>query len=642
MSVLNNSAVIGLLGAAPGGGGGYEIERSLRFNSADSAYLNRTFGSAGSRQSWSWSGWVKQGNLSTGRQVLFGGYGALNDTDWIEFGFDTNNFYYTINSASSKSPAVFRDVSAWQHVTVTYNGSNLKWYSNGVEVHSVSTTGNLGINGNWVHTIGKSPNTGQTRYFNGYLADIHFIDGQALTPTSFGEFDTNGVWQPIDASGLTYGTNGFHLPFSDNSTAAALGTDSSSNGNTWTVNNLSVTAGSGNDSLVDTPTSYGVDDYLGGTVRGNYCTLNPLGTAGATPTNGNLSVSSSSTVGNRISTFFLTNGKWYWEGSGNGYVATVVGRGGEGFTGSVSSSGSKAIGWYPVDGVAYWDGGSSGSGTTYSNTDVIGVALDMDAGTVKFYKNNTLIHNLTFGSGTVPNLSTGVFPGYNVGAGPTSVDLNFGQRPFAYTAPSGFKALCTTNLPEPTIADGSTAMDVKLYTGNGSTQTISGLNFSPDLVWIKGRSGATDHALYDTVRTATKQLESNTTTAETTEATGLTAFATGGFSLGALAQVNTSSATYAAWTWDAGSSTVTNTEGSLTSQVRANVSAGFSVVSWTSNGSGSVETMGTGLGVSPSFVIVKNRDVKRHLGYLPPIPWHWSSVVFYNGRGFFLITVLER
>jgi hypothetical protein len=106
---------------------------------------------------------------------------------------------------------------------------------------------------------------------NGYLADIHFIDGQALDPSSFGEFDTNGVWQPIDASGLTYGTNGFHLPFSDNSTAAALGTDTSGNSNTWTVNNISVTAGAGNDSLVDSPTNGSqTDTGVGGEVVGNY------------------------------------------------------------------------------------------------------------------------------------------------------------------------------------------------------------------------------------------------------------------------------------------------------------------------------------------------------------------------------------
>jgi hypothetical protein len=98
-------------------------------------------------------------------------------------------------------------------------------------------------------------NPSQNAAFNfGYLADIHFIDGQALDPSSFGEFDTNGVWQPIDIR-WHYGTNGFHLPFSDNSTAAALGTDTSGNGNTWTVNNISVTAGAGNDSLVDSPTN---------------------------------------------------------------------------------------------------------------------------------------------------------------------------------------------------------------------------------------------------------------------------------------------------------------------------------------------------------------------------------------------------
>jgi hypothetical protein len=114
------------------------------------------------------------------------------------------------------------------------------------------------INNTGSHSIGR---TGllNALYLDAYLADIHFIDGQALDPTSFGEFDTNGVWQPIDASGLTYGTNGFHLPFSNNSTAAALGTDTSSNGNTWTVNNISVTAGAGNDSLVDSPTNYGTD-----------------------------------------------------------------------------------------------------------------------------------------------------------------------------------------------------------------------------------------------------------------------------------------------------------------------------------------------------------------------------------------------
>ena len=194
-----------------------------------------------------------------------------------------------------------------------------------------------------------------------------------------------------------------------------------------------------------------------------------------------------------------------------------------------------------------------------------------------------------------------------------SASLNFGQRPFAYTAPSGFKALCTTNLPEPTIADGSTAMDVALYTGNGSTQTISGLNFSPDLVWIKNRAnGLTAHRLCDTVRGATKEIYSNETDAEATDANGLTAFTSDGFSVGSSGGVNGSSNGIVAWTWDAGSSTVTNTEGSITSQVRANASAGFSVLTWT--GQTAAGTIGHGLGVAPSLIICKARSNAQSWG----------------------------
>jgi hypothetical protein len=198
------------------------------------------------------------------------------------------------------------------------------------------------------------------------------------------------------------------------------------------------------------------------------------------------------------------------------------------------------------------------------------------------------------------------FP-YVAGDGGGAVTANFGQRAFAYTAPSGFKALCTTNLPEPTIADGSTAMDVALYTGNGSTQTISGLNFSPDLVWMKMRSTAGySHKLVDTVRGATISLVTNNTNAELTETSGLTAFTSNGFSLGSQDPYNRNSDTFVAWTWDAGSSTVANTAGSITSQVRANASSGFSIVTWT--GTMSPSTIGHGLGVAPQFIIVKRRS----------------------------------
>jgi len=159
------------------------------------------------------------------------------------------------------------------------------------------------------------------------------------------------------------------------------------------------------------------------------------------------------------------------------------------------------------------------------------------------------------------------------------------------------------------IPDGRTVMAATLYTGTGATQTINnsanGVSFQPDLVWVKGRSGATDHAWYDAVRGVQKQLESNATAAETTETTGLTAFGTTGFTVGALAQMNTSAATYVAWQWNAGGSTVTNTSGSISAQVRANTTAGFSVLTFVGHTSGTA-TVGHGLGVAPRVIIVRS------------------------------------
>jgi hypothetical protein len=189
---------------------------------------------------------------------------------------------------------------------------------------------------------------------------------------------------------------------------------------------------------------------------------------------------------------------------------------------------------------------------------------------------------------------------------------NFGQRPFAYTAPSGFKALCTQNLPTPTIGATTATQAGKyfnpvLYTGTGSSLSVTGVGFQPDWVWVKSRSAATDHGLYDAVRGVQKQLESNTTTAETTETTGITAFDSDGFTTGALAQLNTSSATYVAWNWKANGSGSTNTAGSITSTVSANTTSGFSVVTYTGNAT-SGATIGHGLGVAPSMLIVKSRS----------------------------------
>jgi len=608
----------------------YQISRSLRVNGADSAYLNRTPASAGNLKTWTWSGWMKRS--ATAGSYLFSnldssglnGFGfQFTSADTLDIFDLTTGYVWRLQTTQ-----VFRDFSAWYHMVLAFDSTQatssdrVKLYVNGAQVTAFSATTypTLNYDGLWNNTslaaIGRAGNFSGA-YLYSYLTEINFIDGQALTPSSFGATSTTtGVWSPIQYTG-TYGTNGFYLNFSDNSntTAATLGKDYSGNGNNWTPNNFSVTAGVTNDSFVDSPTQYGFDTGVGGTVRGNYCILNPLNTAGATPTNGNLAVLSSSTQGNRISTFLLTSGKWYWEGKGEGYVGAITGLGGEAFTGSTSGTGSKSIGyWY--GGPAYWDGGNSVSGDPYTSSDTIGIALDMDIGNVKFYKNNTLIHNLTFGSGTVPNLSTGVYPSYNVGGGTQSVDFNFGQRPFTYTAPSGFKAICTQNLPTPTIGATSNTLAGQyfiptIYTGNGSaSRAISnGINMASNggLVWSKQRSGVESNFLIDNVRGNTKYLMSNSVAAENTISTLVTSFDSTGYSIGNDSGINGNGSTYVSWVWGAGGSGASNSAGSITSTVSANQRSGFSVVTYQGNNTNNA-TIGHGLGVAPVFVIVKARS----------------------------------
>jgi hypothetical protein len=605
-----------LLGGAAGAA--YKIERSLRFNSADSASLTKTFASAGNKKKWTLSFWVKRTAVDTNFYTILESSPSTNKT---RIGFYINNLYIDntwVTSFTWQSIAVFRDASAWCHITVALDtaqataSDRLKVYFNGV---ALSPTGGSSypaqnqeplINDIYGHAIGGISGT----YASLYLADIHFIDGQALTPSSFGETDINGVWQPKAYSG-TYGTNGFQLKFADNSaaTATTLGKDTSGNGNNWTPNNLSVTAGAGNDSLTDSPTNYGTDTGAGGEVRGNYCTWNPLDKyTDVALANGNLDFSQSN-AGFAKGTIGVSSGKWYWEVTKTDTANQCTGLCLPSITPTATftgGTGTGSCGINQVSGTVFALAPfSTANGTTQigaiSNGSVIGCALDADNGTFKIYVDGVLrtANHVVFTPGitVMPSMGTNVLAGVY----PT----NFGQRPWAFTPPAGFKALCTQNLPAPTITKPSSVMDVALWTGNGSARSITGLGFNPDLVWIKGRSGATDHALYDSVRGATLDLVSNSTAAETTQTQGLTAFNSDGFSLGTLAKVNTNAATYAGWVFDAGSTTVTNTSGTISSQVRANASAGFSIVTYT--GTGVTGTVGHGL-VKPSLIIIKNRD----------------------------------
>ena len=736
------------------------IEYSVRFNSADSAYLSRTPSSAGNRKTWTWSGWVKRSSL--GRGNLFNVYDGSNLTPagYTNMQFSTADalVFGTAFTTYRVTTQVFRDLSAWYHLVIAVDTTSvvpiqrIKIYVNGEEITNFSTTNipsqnaDLAVNGTFNHRLGSEVNQ---FYFDGYLANIELIDGQALTPSSFGFTDSSGVWQPKAYTGdyngpdingatspyvfpsndpnpsynsissinsnsgnyaasvtgggsikvkfattqnnvtsisfrggswaqfalydvyvngtkvvnqastastwgevthnisstnidefeirgadgyslaglkfngtLVSGTpsrgtssyNGFHLDFADTSSATALGNDVSGNNNDWTVNNISVTAGSGNDSLVDSPTNYGTDTGAGGEVRGNYATLNPLfaDTYGSA-VNGNLEYLNTGGVGGAIaSTMAVSSGKWYYEtsptnnasGSGNpvypcGFLDLDI------FTEFTDdiwyTAGTGFYGYYVRDGRKIVNGTISTFATSSTVNDVIGFALDLNAGELEVYKNGTSLGVAATGltGRYIPCVTSSV-------TGQTAT-VNFGQQPFKYPL-AGYKAWCSTNLPTPAVADGSTAMDVALYTGNNSTQTISGLGFSPDLVWIKSRSTGDGHQLYDVERSATFYLASNSTAAEGVLSNGLTSFNTDGFTVGNNSGINNTGQSVVSWTWDAGSSTVSNTDGSITSSVRVNTSAGFSISTFTTPVGSTINfTVGHGLGVKPGMMIFKNR-----------------------------------
>ena len=610
------------------GPSGYNISRSVRLRSSASAYFSRTLTTPTNNKIWTWSGWVKRGVLGSAQVLLSSDVGTSNTT-WLEFGFDAADTF-TITAYTSDlntTSAVFRDPSAWYHVVVAFDttqataANRCKIYFNGVQQTltgaGFTLNAGYGINSAQIHGIGyRNWASGVGRYLDGYMTEINFIDGQALTPSSFGSTNAStGVWQSAKYTG-TYGTNGFYLNFSDNSaaTAAAIGKDYSGNGNNWTPNNISVTAGVTYDSMIDVPTPYAD----GGNGRGNYSTLNPLisqATASSNLVSGNLEQNTTLTGTEvyALSTMALpSTGKYYAEisivaASGVNTSATEIGivsgprtSGNNG--GRLDQCPSSTV--YRADGQKGIDAVFSAYGATWGNGDTIGIAVDMDSASITFYKNNT-------SQGAITSVDPqDVFIGVclRVSGGTGYAYANFGQRPFTYTPPSGFKALNTYNLPASTVLNGGKYMAATLYTGTLLSNSITNAgSFKPDLVWVKSRSAATDHKLTDSVRGVTKALVSDSTAAETTDAQGVTAFGTTGFTVGTDTNYNNLSATYVGWQWQAGQgSTSSNTSGSITSTVSVNATAGFSVVTYTAQASGTA-TIGHGLGVAPAMIFNKQR-----------------------------------
>ena len=430
------------------------IDNSCRFDDGSSDNLSRTPSSSGNRKTWTWSGWIKKSTIGSGYQFVFASTDASTSTGSIGTNYNGDNVIYfrdDLISLNLTPNAVFRDLSAWYHVVVALDttqstaSNRAKMYINGTQITSFSTANypnqdtegsiNL-VSGSYVHRIGSY--NGSSNFFDGYLAEVVFIDGQALDPTSFGETDsTTGIWKPKKIGAFaSAGDNSFYLNFKDSSN---LGKDESGLGNNFTVNNLT---------SIDQSTD---------TCVVNAITFNPLDvTADDEPTlsEGNLKAVADGAFHQQRSSLYLTSGKWYWE-----FKPTTVGDAMQGgVVGSNYAGGSGLRRNYSYNGQKYTDGSAASYGATYAANDIIGVALDLDNGTLIFYKNGvsqgtayTDMLTAIGQDGWTPDVII-----YN-----STVEMNFGSPPysissgnsdangfgnFEYSVPSGYYALNTTNL----------------------------------------------------------------------------------------------------------------------------------------------------------------------------------------------------
>ena len=593
------------------------IDQSLRFNDDDNAYLNDTSPQSGNRRTFTISFWFKRSTLGT-YQALYSAGTTGNYFTTIYF--YTNDVLYIQGYASSIThnlitTQVFRDTN-WYHMVIAFDttqataSNRIKLYINGSQVTSFDTEtypsqnhetfANSNITNNNISIGAYSNNLSASTFrFDGYLAEYNLIDGTALTPSSFGE-TKNGVWIPKAISGLTYGTNGFRLTFADSSN---LGDDTSGNGNDFAVNGLAST-----DIVLDSPTN-------------NFSTWNALFRGGeksssiyasSTLSEGNLKVSvpTNSYMGN---TFRPTSGKWYMEmrvttvGSSNleidwGWIQATEYSGNTAHAGQANKWGVFAFQTH----IRLYDETSqlgSNISVTVSAGDILQLAWDIDNNKGWVGINNTWYRTdasdgnpsagtneaFTFTDDEAQNLQCYIANG-------TSTDVhvaNFGQddtfagaisssgntdssgAKFKYAPPTGFLALCSSNLPDTTISPNQSEQaddhfNTVIYSGNSSnTHQITGVGFQPDWLWIKVRNVSGFHHVADSSRglgtgDSMRGLGINSTVAEFTALNDhVRSFDADGFTLDDNTDntyyVNRNSDTYVAWNWRCGGSSPTKT-----------------------------------------------------------------------------------
>lgn len=655
---------------------GHPIGKSLRFEDGSNTYLNRTPSSTGERKTWTWSGWIKRCQLGTQQHLAFAGTASTN-RGMIYLETDNTLRYYvresgvdlgggTGSSRVSITNAVLRDTASWYHIMVAIDttqatdSDRTKIYINGT-LQSLSQTQypnqntNTFFNATVEHTIGHQ-GYDEISDFDGYMAEINFVDGQQLNPTSFGE-TKSGVWIPKKYTG-TYGTNGYNLEFADSSN---IGEDTSGNTNNYTPNNFNEY-----DVMPDTPTN-------------NFPILNAQGSRGATyvsASEGNLKVDTpNSGRGTTFSTMAMPTGageKYYAEYK---YVADT----GHMIVGVISAdhsadyaetntfqSSTESCSYTSVNGIIAAGGSTVETVATYGVGDVIGMAVDLENGTLQFSKNGSNVGSLisqsflsskpmlfacSDGSMTLDiryHANFGQDSTFSGGETATTNTDESGLGTFHHTVPSGFKCLCAANLLETSITPLNDDIpedyfESNIWTGNGTSQSRSDYEFSPDWVWIKERSSTSSHYLVDTIRGNTLFMQSNSTTQDTTNTVNVTSFDSNGFSLGSGGTTNENNQTYVGWAWKAGGTpTATNsagagnvpTSGSVmidgvastaalagtipVTKLSANTEAGFSIQAWTGDSSGNA-TIAHGLTKAPEMIIIKPRNETRNW-----LIWHHS------------------
>ena len=464
--------------------GGYEVANSLRFNRGSSDYLSSTFGSTGNRKTFTLSFWIKRASIGSDERIIEADTGTDgNNVSAIEFDTVSGSnrirviFYNspTVN-LNLKTNALFSDLSAWYHIVLAIDttqataSNRAKFYVNGTQVTSFETatypSQNLdtdwNLSGNNIR-IGRRIDS-SPEYYSGYMSEVILVDGQALTPTSFGEFDEDtNIWKPIDVSGLTFGTNGFYLDFENSS---SLGADVSGNGNNFTVNNLTSI-----DQSTDTCTN-------------NFATLNPLASVNDAPnfSDGNLTIDiSNAGKFGAESTIGVSQGKWYAEfklvaSSDNDMAVGVNSDKDSAVNDTPCGFGSNSIGYRETGTLAVNGSDDISYGNSYTVNDIVGIALDLDNNKIYFTKNGTWQNSgdptsgatgtgaksLTASSST--ELGAYFFnPSCHSGSQNGDWSANFGSPPYAissgnsdgngygnfeYAVPSGYYALNSKNLAE--------------------------------------------------------------------------------------------------------------------------------------------------------------------------------------------------